>query len=373
MLSSEETLRHAINYIFDVAMVKKDIGYIGNMADLNGKTILDSGCGWGGVAYQINKNFTCDIHCVDYVYEHALFTKLILPDADVWQCDARDTPMFADSSFDVVVSRGVIEHVGDHSVPRGKSGDNLPHQAQYVREMARILKNDGYMWLNTGNYSFPFDGEISQWFFHWMPEYAQKEYLNTAHESPDMYFLLTWPQLHEIFNAASLSVANVMCSDIDTWREPIYKLCETRGRNSKEISDVILKLISQDPQFMSSWNVTLKKQRHQGDKIHSLHSEVPAMFSKLSFLHKIISRKSFVERQSVEIRQSGEFDYAWYLSQYPDVRAAGTDPVIHYVSSGWKEGKDPSPYFSTRYYLAHNHDAAECGICPLWHKINSNY
>jgi hypothetical protein len=54
------------------------------------------------------------------------------------------------------------------------------------------------------------------------------------------------------------------------------------------------------------------------------------------------------------IRSSEMFDEHWYLAQYPDVAAIGLDPVHHYLAYGCREGRDPSPSFSTvGYYKAH--------------------
>jgi hypothetical protein len=50
------------------------------------------------------------------------------------------------------------------------------------------------------------------------------------------------------------------------------------------------------------------------------------------------------------VRASGLFDEAWYLERYPDVAAAGIDPVRHYLETGAAEGRDPSPLFNTRFY-----------------------
>ncbi|MDP4025838.1 glycosyltransferase [Methylobacterium sp. NEAU 140] len=43
-------------------------------------------------------------------------------------------------------------------------------------------------------------------------------------------------------------------------------------------------------------------------------------------------------------------DGAYYLDGNPDLRAAGVDPAGHYMSSGWREGRDPSPSFDIPYY-----------------------
>lgn len=61
------------------------------------------------------------------------------------------------------------------------------------------------------------------------------------------------------------------------------------------------------------------------------------------------------------------FDPAFYLARNPDVNAAGVDPWVHYLTMGWKEGRDPNALFSTRDYLACNPDVAAAGVNPLVH------
>lgn len=69
------------------------------------------------------------------------------------------------------------------------------------------------------------------------------------------------------------------------------------------------------------------------------------------------------------ISLSGAFQADWYLTQYPDVRAAGVDPVAHYLRCGAKEGRDPNPFFYTGWYLAENPDVRASGINPLVHYL----
>lgn len=61
------------------------------------------------------------------------------------------------------------------------------------------------------------------------------------------------------------------------------------------------------------------------------------------------------------------FDTAAYLAANPDVAAAGMDPLVHYDTAGWKEGRDPSARFDTQGYLSANPDVAAAGINPLLH------
>jgi hypothetical protein len=61
------------------------------------------------------------------------------------------------------------------------------------------------------------------------------------------------------------------------------------------------------------------------------------------------------------------FDPAHYLSAYPDVAAAGQDPLEHYLLAGRREGRDPIPGFSAADYREVNPDVAASGMDPFLH------
>lgn len=89
-----------------------------------------------------------------------------------------------------------------------------------------------------------------------------------------------------------------------------------------------------------------------------------------SALEKILEVLSQAgERDYQLIRRSGEFDDAFYLSTYADIRSAGVDPLRHYLEHGYLEGRDPSAVFSTNFYLLNNHDVKIAGLNPLLHFI----
>ncbi len=67
------------------------------------------------------------------------------------------------------------------------------------------------------------------------------------------------------------------------------------------------------------------------------------------------------------LARSEFFSREWYLRSYDDVRAAGQDPIEHYLATGAREGRDPSPLFSTRSYLASRPDVASQELNPLVH------
>ena len=77
------------------------------------------------------------------------------------------------------------------------------------------------------------------------------------------------------------------------------------------------------------------------------------------------------KRLTAEHRNAIEphFDVAYYLDANPDVRKAGVDPLEHYVTWGWREGRNPSRRFDVAYYLACNSDVAAANIDPLLHYV----
>lgn len=77
----------------------------------------------------------------------------------------------------------------------------------------------------------------------------------------------------------------------------------------------------------------------------------------------LMTRKTFERR----VVKRGMFDESWYRTNYPDVVAAGLDPLEHYLAYGAAEGRDPNAFFSTRHYLSENPDVAQSGINPLVH------
>jgi hypothetical protein len=66
----------------------------------------------------------------------------------------------------------------------------------------------------------------------------------------------------------------------------------------------------------------------------------------------------------------GFFDPVAYLQQNPDVAAAGTDPMSHYMNFGKNEGR-ASPtsenFFDRNAYLSQNPDVASSGMDPMAH------
>ena len=64
-----------------------------------------------------------------------------------------------------------------------------------------------------------------------------------------------------------------------------------------------------------------------------------------------------------------EFDPDYYLALNPDVAESRLDPISHFIEYGWREGRDPNPFFCTSSYLEENADVANSGINPFYHYI----
>src|SRR5262249_1069220 len=63
-------------------------------------------------------------------------------------------------------------------------------------------------------------------------------------------------------------------------------------------------------------------------------------------------------------------DFTNYAAANPDVAAAGGSPLMHYLISGWKEGRDPNAAFDTDLYLLNNPDVKANGDDPLLHYLS---
>ncbi len=83
-------------------------------------------------------------------------------------------------------------------------------------------------------------------------------------------------------------------------------------------------------------------------------------------------RKNKILKAIKICKESPYFDANWYLDYYPDIKAAGVDPLKHYVMHGAAEGRDPGPNFLTHHYLLENPGVDKTVVNPLVHFEKSN-
>lgn len=70
-------------------------------------------------------------------------------------------------------------------------------------------------------------------------------------------------------------------------------------------------------------------------------------------------------REYYLIKRSGLFDPVYYLLNYPDVRNADVDPLLHFIKVGWKEGRRPSSKFDQELFLNMHPELRGMDINPL--------
>lgn len=94
---------------------------------------------------------------------------------------------------------------------------------------------------------------------------------------------------------------------------------------------------------------------------------IKAILKKHRTRSKFLDRRARLRKIDPVIRNA--FDKEYYLKANPDVKKNGMDPVHHYILHGWREGRNPTPDFSTIMYLMLNEDVLRAGVNPFYHYI----
>ena len=138
--------------------------------ELRGSVLLEIGVGSGAIAAQL--------------------AEAVAPSGAVWGVDIRDLRVvtegfrfvtvddtslpFTDRFFDVVVSNHVLEHVG-----------RRPEQLAHLREIARVLKDDGVAYLATPNRWTLVEPHYHLPLLSWLPVPARGRYVRLARQGQD--------------------------------------------------------------------------------------------------------------------------------------------------------------------------------------------
>jgi lipopolysaccharide biosynthesis protein/glycosyltransferase involved in cell wall biosynthesis len=103
-------------------------------------------------------------------------------------------------------------------------------------------------------------------------------------------------------------------------------------------------------------------------KISKTISDYVSVFNYRQIISRSQKKKKDNELEMV-IEKSGFFDRQYYLTQNPDVKKSGIDPVKHFLHYGGFELRNPSEKFNTSYYIGKNADVVESGMNPLVHYL----
>lgn len=98
------------------------------------------------------------------------------------------------------------------------------------------------------------------------------------------------------------------------------------------------------------------------------------VFKKLNKgFRKVFSKgSSEIDLSTKIIQQSGKFDSDWYLKTNPDIAVHkywSKNPIQHYYMHGAREGRNPTPWFDSLWYLEEYDDVHEVGMNPFLHYI----
>jgi cyclopropane-fatty-acyl-phospholipid synthase len=105
-----------------------------------GQTLLDIGCGWGGLVMYAAERYGVQALGITLSEEQARFARQRIADAglkDRVRVEVRDYRAFEGGPFDAIASIGMFEHVGQDQMPT------------YFRNLRRLLKPGGLI-LNHG-------------------------------------------------------------------------------------------------------------------------------------------------------------------------------------------------------------------------------
>jgi SAM-dependent methyltransferase len=161
------------------------------LPDLNGKNVLEVGCGRGDFAISLGKKYNASkIVATDFSRSAIDAARSKLPEnSNVNFCvaDGQSLP-FADASFDLIISCECLEHVES--------------PLRMMSAIARCLKRGGHFIITTENY---FNGMILAWIKAWL---SGEPFNSGSGVQPRENFFLFW-RVRRIIEKAGLTVTHM--------------------------------------------------------------------------------------------------------------------------------------------------------------------
>lgn len=128
--------------------------FVGEQVDLGSSTVLDLGCGLGGISVEFAKrcrrviSADRDITRLGQVKERV--RGLGVTNMHLLELDGRELP-FESARFDVVLLNGVLEYMGVN----GRGADPEALQVDALREVCRVLRPGGIVYVGIENRLYP--------------------------------------------------------------------------------------------------------------------------------------------------------------------------------------------------------------------------
>lgn len=119
------------------------------------ETVLDVGCGIGNLISRLLQG-GYDAYGIDLPTLSGFWSEGDNDRDRFYCCDATQLP-FADDSIDVIISTGVIEHIGTGLGNNTLQGDYQIRRQRYADEILRVCRPGGRILVACPNKSFPID------------------------------------------------------------------------------------------------------------------------------------------------------------------------------------------------------------------------
>lgn len=118
----------------------------------------------------------------------------------------------------------------------------------------------------------------------------------------------------------------------------------------------LVRLNQLDFRLVEAARVEIRRRKTSGQKTRGQTERLPGFedTAEESSVSPRISPRTILQRAREVLpsaaRRHPVFDAAFYLERYPDVAAAGINPLAHYLSHGAAENRQPHPLFDPEHY-----------------------
>ena len=254
-------------------------------------TVLDVGCGWGSISIQLQDKVG-QIHGMDLTHSRLRFfnnwlsAKNINNISIVCGGDTQFLP-YKDNFFDLVLLNGILEWT-----PLSFEGDPEEVQLNYLREVRRILKDDGYLYLAIENrYGYKYflgkpDDHSNLLFGSLLPRWMANYYSKLAADKPYRTYTYSFEKYRQLLNQAGFPLETTH-SVLPNYRYPQYyvpadirtSLDDLQGpgrtKSLKERARRNIRKVVRFPRFAPAFSIVAGEKKYRGLILEILNGNYP--------------------------------------------------------------------------------------------------